>query len=360
MKKGVFWKAYGIVVTCSLVLILAGLGVLWFYLDNYEKSRPEYKVDEIVEKLNKSDIDDLLTYLDIQVTEFENMDSVKEYLKSELSGEWSYTKNRNDSTDEEPCYILIKDGDKVGSISLNKEGKQGIFKMSNYSLASFNTELNKTRTVTIKAPNNAAVFVNGIALSDDYVSSNDEEVVDLEYVVDYIETPTYKSYKLDNIYGDLDVKVVGVSGNELSVEATETEDEKIVAYEYSFDCSEDFINSVDQRVRDYIYEYVDYVINTKQVSKVQSYTLSASNARKLFSNSAVAIAWNGTPKSIDYGEIETSNYQQYTEDCFSVEASVTASVVTNSGDVREYPTTLKIIWVKKSGSWYVVDFKLGR
>lgn len=360
MKKGIFWKVYGIIVAVAIVLIGIGLGVLWVYLDNYEKSRPEYEVEELVEKLNKSDIEDLFSYLDINVTEFENVDTVKETLKQELEGEWSYTKNRTESSEDLLCYNLLKDGENVASVSLRIDGKQGIFKMDKYCIEDFDTSLNETRSVTIKAPNNAVVYVNDIELTDSYVSSNDEQVVDLEYVESYIDIPTYKSYLLEGIYGELSVKVVGVSGNELSVEASETENDKIVAYEYSFECSEDFINSVDQRVRDYIYEYVDYVINTKVVTTVQSYTLSGSNARRLYANSAVAIAWNGTPKSIDYGEITTGNYQQYTEDCFSVEASVTASVVTNSGDVREYPTTLKIIWVKQGGSWYVVDFKLGR
>ena len=358
-KKGVFWKAYGIVVAVLLLVIVAIWIVLWQFLAVYEKSRAEYKVDEIIEFLNNLDIDNLLDYIDFDLSEFENEEDFRKFLASDIEGEWTYSKKIGEYTKDEPVYNLIKDGTKKGVIYLTKEDKKGKFNTSIYKVESIVNLVSEPRTVTIKAPGNASVIVNDVTLSEDYITSNDEEVTDLEYVADYITTPTYTTYTLEGIYGDLNVVAIGgVSGNELSVENTSETEGKVTSYEYTFECSEDFINSVSQRVNDYIYQYVDYVINTKDATTVKNYTLSGSNARRLITNSAVAISWNGTPKSIDYGEFDISNYQQYTDNCFSVEASVTASIVTSSGETREYPTHMKLIWVKSNGIWYVVDFKL--
>ncbi|WP_027436940.1 hypothetical protein [Lachnospira multipara] len=357
--KGVFWKIYLAIVIIVIMCIIAVWGVLWEYLTVYEKSRPESLVQEYVDELNKSDIKNIKKYISVDLTEFETEQNFETVFKNELVGEWSYNKKIGDGSADEPAYYLLKDGKKKGVIRLSKKDKKAAFNMPIYEVASIEGIVDEARTVTIKAPGNATVSVNNIELGDTYVTSNDEAVVDLEYVEDYVEMPTYKTYTLNGIYGNLNVKVVaGVTKEELKAENVVTENDKTVMYEYSFDCSNEFITSVEERVKSYIHEYIDYVLRTQKVDTITSYVLSGSNARKLYANAAAAISWNGTPKSLDYGEAIISNYQQYTEDCFSVEVNVTPKCTTNSGEVREYPTHMKLIWIKKNDVWYVVDFKL--
>lgn len=352
-KRKYFWKIYTICVVISLVIIAGIWGVLWSFLSEFEKNQPNHTMDKIISCLSEGKSEEIIPYVLITQSDLEDEASVNDYLKGYINegAEWTYSKKYGEYSDERPVYQLRKDGQKSGVVYLEKSEEKGRFLADGWNIEKITDICSEQTTYTIIVPSGAVLTVNGKIPDEKYITKKDIPVELLENMTDLFTTPTKVEYTIPGLYNK---PVIRVNGNVLNedIEAKVTDN----CYEYGFESSDDFVNSVNARVKTITQTYCDYVGAANSVKTLTGYFLPYSHGYSLLSNSAEGFKWNFyTDYDVEIKEI--GDYQIYSKDCFSCTASIHMSVKRASLG-RDYDVSITYVFYKKDGNWLVADFIL--
>lgn len=223
-KKGLskFVRFLLIYAAVFLVLIAIGLTFFWRYIAAFEISRPEHTMDELVLTLENGEAANTLNDY-FTVSEFEDKDTVF----NEISGvylegqDFTYRKMPGEYTDSAPVYILRAGTNDVLKVNLAPKGENTAgygFQLWDISAVKLFDKI--TRTLSIEVPPDAAVSVNGRALSEDYITDNHVEYENLsEYESDLSESIYRVLYTVEGIYDEAEVSVVDKNGEEMKNES---------------------------------------------------------------------------------------------------------------------------------------------
>ena len=206
-----------------LVFIAVGLVFFWKYIAAYEISRPENAMDDIVLSLDSASATDTLKTA-FSVSEFENKDKVFEeisgaYLKGQ---DYTFRKMPGEYTDDTPTYIFMSGTTDLFKIDLApKSGETAGFGFQLWEVSAVSLLEGNTRTVTIEAPPDTAVNVNGIAVADSYITDDHVEYEDLTDQEKRFnaDSDAYRVlYTIDGVYDEATVTVTDTQGTELTAE----------------------------------------------------------------------------------------------------------------------------------------------
>lgn len=355
-KIPLFWKIYIIIVTLVLVGFVVVWTMLWSSLKEYEQSRPEYAISNVISQIESQDTDEFIKYVETNETAFEGEavleQAVKDYTKDTFAeGEWTFTKKSGEYTNERPAYQLKKDGKKTDLVVYFTRQQDN--KKKKWVLDGISGLKCMGESYTIVVPENSKVMIDGNILGSEYaVETKDAEV--LSNVAKYIKMPQTTTYIVDSVYCEHSINAKGpVYDNEL--ELISSSDNQ---YVYGFEADKKLISEQESRIIDITKIYSRYVVNYEGFSKLSSYILPGSYAYSYLSKISSTNRWLEVSKEPEFSDMKVFNYQSYTKDCFSCEISFNEKVTYDNGNVQEYPTHIEYIFVKRSGRWYIADMVL--
>lgn len=212
-----------------LVVVAVALVFFWKYIAAYEISRPEHEMDDVVLAMETSEGSSDLAKV-FAVSDFEDKDTVfSDIYSTYIEGQsCTYRKMAGEYTDETPVYVLRAGSIDLFKLSLKPKGENAAgYGFQLWELSTLELLKDNTRTVTILVPPGASVSVNGIAVSDDYITDDHVEYENLteqekRFNADF---DAYRVlYTIDNIYGKVEVSVVDAEGTELVAESDNEND----------------------------------------------------------------------------------------------------------------------------------------
>lgn len=224
---GGFGKAMLVYCIVLIVAVAAALAVFWKYLEAYEFTRPERVMAQFEQMADESYWKTAIeSSFSVTPTEFETKSALVDELCLDLirEGDMSYVKDE-EYTEEAPVYLVSVGGTELCRVYLSPQlGGEAGFGLEYMSidkvelLAGFISP--EPRTLSITAPADATVTVNGITVSGNYLSS---EPVDASYLpeLEPEATELLCRYDISGIYGTVEIGATSASGEVLEAESSD-------------------------------------------------------------------------------------------------------------------------------------------
>lgn len=232
-KRSRFGLAFGIYTVVLFIVLAAACTVLWFYLDAYQSTRPEGTMDEFTQLANEeywsSALEGAFT---VGETPFENRDDLMEELCLSVlrENELVYREDEGYSADN-MVYMVSAGGKDVCRVTIDEVAENGdagfgftYLEVTRVELlASFTAP--EAHSVIITAPVGAAVSINGVELTDEYIDA--EMAVDNAALPDLeanIADRLYTVYSVTGLYAPVEITAVDAEGSALAVEGEVTDE----------------------------------------------------------------------------------------------------------------------------------------
>lgn len=352
---GAFWKFLA-VYSGILVLVIAA-GLIWIYglLDDYEEGMPDVAMTDIInEHFTYDNVEKLIMDNQDEIGRYENISVVISYVQDAIYGkEVTFSRKSGEYTNETPVYMVKSENKNIAKVSLKEERKNGHgFSVWGIDKVIFGEFQNNGNMVTITAPSQAVVTINGRTAEDDIVSERDTAIELLEGVKDYVELPTNTIYKVEGLMAKPEIKaelngVQLVVSEEAGLEGT---------YTISYPGDEQLLTEQSEYIKNINVEYGKYIINKGSLTRLKSYMIG--NAKQYVSDipAVWAFLW-GKTYTYEFKTNEISNFVKYSDDCFSCDVKFDLYVKWNTGD-KTYDTGMTYIFVKQEDKWYLADFAI--
>ncbi len=226
-KYRVFLLAYCLV---FVVLIVSALSVLWTYLSKYEQYNPKVTIESFISESTSEYWAGLLydRYFG-RTTAFEDVNEViaKLDLSDIKSEELTYYKSVREYTEESPTYNVYYKNREFAVVKLKpiEEIYLGLreWKIDSVALTVKDEEANSV-SVGITVPPETVVKVNGVALTDSYITSSRVEYDNIsEFEKGHEGVPYRVKYTVSGLFDMPEIKAFDDNDNELSVDIAEYE-----------------------------------------------------------------------------------------------------------------------------------------
>ena len=226
-KKGRFGLAFGIYTAVLAVILIAACVVLWFYLDAYQATRPEQVMEEFSQLADEKYWADAVEgAFNVNETPFETRDELMDELCMDVlrSNDMVWREDDGYSADN-MVYMVSAGGVDFCRVTIDEasENANAGFGFTYLEvtrvelLASFTAP--QSHSITIVAPSDASVSVNGVALTEEYADSDAEiEVEGLPEIEANIADRLYTVYTVSGLYAPAEVSAVDAEGKMLGVE----------------------------------------------------------------------------------------------------------------------------------------------
>ena len=202
-KKDRFVKVYLICVLCVLLIIAAGLLLLWRRMDVYERSRPARAVEAWIDATDSAGWRTLLSGMGVEDSYLSGLDlaDAEYYKKLELY------------TDETPTFG-VRFGKKTMLVASLKRGEALGFGSNAWEIGSVSLA---DSGFTVYAPVGAAVTVDGAPVPEDSLVQRDAQPLTLGvFEQGRDDIPGLSKYVLNDVFGVERVQVTDAEGNALS------------------------------------------------------------------------------------------------------------------------------------------------
>ena len=226
-RRSGFARALILYTVVLVVAAVAVMAVLWKYLEAYEFTRPENVMSQFEQMADEQYWETAITSsFAVTPSEFETKSQLEDELCLSLlrDGKMTYVKDEV-YTDAAPVYLVSVNGVELCRVyMLPQAGGEAGFGLQYMSinkvelLADFIAP--KARSITITAPVGATVTVNGIAVSESYLS---DAAPDTSYLPELEQNATdlLCCYEIANIYGTVEIAGTAANGDTLVAEKSD-------------------------------------------------------------------------------------------------------------------------------------------
>ena len=225
MKKKVYKKSLLFFTIILSVLGLVFLGYVWNSMVIYERSLVDNYITYLAEsgKLTESINDELFTISKYEKKNAKITDGVKDLLKNE---NLEYKKNKELSNEEIYVYDLKLEDRLIATVSLkciNSYTQMAILKINEWEVSDIKTYFDKgIYNYTVTVPYDYKVYVNSNELDE---ITNTHDVQELERLTKYIEISKSKTFEINNLVYEPEIKIVDENNQKIDYEI---KDNKIV------------------------------------------------------------------------------------------------------------------------------------
>lgn len=339
------------------------------WLGEYESSQPQHTMDSYVANLDSGFYMNLVReyVAQVPVSEYETADSIVESLDlaGTDAGEYTWSKNAVEFTDEKPVYYIHSGNAVIASVALQRVGGTEHFNLPVWqagavkSLIRIATEPQYSLEVTV--PDGASVLVNGVAIPMTDMQTNDMDIVLDDVAKQYAQQPHLLHAALDGLYAVPKVAVYDADGDLLTpIQAPKgTEAQQVYQFEMQAEAEPDgaFVSRVEAMMR----AYIDYVVDENgatwtNLHTLDNYLLRKGSAYQKLHRMAGDLAWNTPYTSRLDRALEVSNVRMYSETLCTVdvhyEYQLTKTVV------NDYVGDIRWTFVKTDSGWYASAFAI--
>lgn len=361
-KKGFSgFKKFLIIYSALLVVVIIVVAiVLNSFLKNYEKNQPTNVASYVVEQFEtpkklKSFLDDNASITN-QNTAILNYEEA--FINAVNGKKISYIEDPSNTTSEVTTYRITADSIPVASISLGK-GDKGAFGLSSWVLTSIDTTsaFNDVKTYSILVPEGSKVIVNDTELSESMISGTGIPEV-LETSREFIsDPPTYSTYNVKVVSDSINVSGTDAQGAALVF--TQTENSFVAGGQ----ASEEFVDSVKDRVEDGLREYALYFIY--EAFDLESYIVDGCELYAFIFGGEFGgesydpiNPWLYNFEYIDdysFSTFEAKDYVKYSDDCFTVDINYKLDITFTDESYSDENQKLDAtwVWVRQGDQWYI-------
>ena len=210
--KNPAWRRF-LIVWALVLLLLGGAGcyLLYQYLGVYEVTRPDPVMDDFIKNTDLSEIIDMAKEnIPFELTEFENpRELYASYTEAiDLSRAVNYRVNSDKSEPEHMVYDLRSGPNLICEIFLEPDGDTPGFNRNYWTVSGVQaaniTDFLPSVTAKIETVSGTELALNGVPLTDSWLSGTPKEIEDLvKYEAEMESPPHFLTYEVGPLYGEI-------------------------------------------------------------------------------------------------------------------------------------------------------------
>lgn len=340
----VFRAVYFSLTGLAVIAIAIGLVIFNNFLADFENTLPEKQADKFISNMDGESSELIIGSTNFITNEFERTDAFKNYYQQFLMGNYSYVKASKDSTEENPVYKIKSGDNEVARITLRQTGEMSQFGFPLYELDNVRCNEPETLSVTVTAPSNATVYVNGLIVGSSYITKSGEPEKHLEYFLGYIDEedkPFTVTYTIEGFLLEPEISVKDADGNEIAA------DEK---GEYTVGgVKEDTVSAI---ALDASTTYSKFIFNdSDKQSVIDCLSADSPMIEAITDYQQVYDTWHS---NYEIKNQTISDTYFYGDDCAYVSVSYDY-IIYADGEETAYPTTNSVYLIMKDGEWRVLQ-----
>lgn len=348
----------------AVVIAVVGFklwGVCENYQTNYDASlaaaNPDLVMDQEISIYNSDNLKNLAPEFVSMVNEYEKEENIQAALDGIISGK-NITYVRDDNfSDRKPRYLIKADEDIIGQVSLVQKSESDSFgfHMCQLDTASFNTDDIEFRSVNIVAPMGAEVYVNGMLLTDAYITEEKEfsSLIAKKAIEKSGEVHGTITYQIDNLLVEPSVEVI-ISGEEYEFEVAMEGDYELYTY-----ANEELVERVTNGVLEGGRLYIKNLNNLVGFGSISPYLVYGSEAYNNISSAQSGIRWAGAPSELEIVEAEIVEIQFYSENYFTAKTHYNVHRVYR-GVTYDEDMDFELLYENVNDHWYISSFALAK
>lgn len=255
-KKPRFWNGYWIV-----AVVLAGITItvviwLWFYIDAFERSRPQTVMDSYLQMVTPERISmmDGVIPAECDLT-LQDEAKVREAIADSVCSV-AFLRDPKNSNADRNCYAIMSSGKRIGMVVLTAE-ETDAFGFAQWRVSEENYDFTYLlgEKISITVPDGYQVYANGILLDDSYVTQRDIHFEQLEPYYERYAAPTMRTYTAGQIVGTPKMMVKDQYGENVDISRTDE-----LQYRYG-NCSQEEIERLEKFALGYVTRYARFSSN---------------------------------------------------------------------------------------------------
>ena len=362
-KFPVFWVCFAAFAAIMAIFWICVIANVKKCLVKYENSQPEYTVEKFIAQFKDGSILDNLDF-EQSGSRFEGEGVYRTKFAQELEGrEITYEKAQTSYDAKEPIYNVYADDELVAKITLKEtSSKPLMFILTQQEWKVENIEAvyeTGDKAITITAPDNYSVFINGVKLDSRELTGNVTQIDALKYAAEYVTVPQLVEYKVDGLLSEPEVTIYNNQGGQVMFE---TEDNgNIVIDTFMTSAIEPELSAtVLQNAKNYSNFFSKDLDGCSNSVAPIAYMFPAdSYYLELAENYRLNDMWMYSAHQAPVFANETvSNYIVYTPELFSVEVYFEKNMVlTLNGEARQDIVNSRYYYAYIDGSWLIVDMQ---
>lgn len=257
-RKWIFPVGLLIYALVFLIALAVGLGWLWDYMADFERSRPHTALNAYMQTLNGEYVadrsDDLIGQIDHNV---QTEAQCRQVLTDALTGDFSWAKKSRESDDTRHVYA-IRCGDRViGTMEMERCGAYaGSFQTWQVTKETFDLSYLVTQPLHITVPEDHPVYANGNLLTKDYITRDKIPYAPFQGLYGEYTLPYMVTYTAGPFLGQAELTVTDPTGNPVFIDA----DTDMTVFLNN--CTAEQVSAVDTHVEGFIQCYVDFLSRT--------------------------------------------------------------------------------------------------
>ncbi len=344
----IFYSVYAVLVIAVIFGILYLLKELNLYLDNYERSLEKYEAEEVFEGLfSPCRFDKLYDMQLIELSEFEDKNDFIKYMEMQYGGKEITYREVSAGLSDNKKYSVAADKIKFAEFTLSKNNNAEAPE-NTWELDSVSTAYQKNESVSVKIFKKSKLYVNGVELSDSYITTDNIETDSCNRVPEGVEGILYREYMVDSLLLAPEIKVINRHGNESTL--VFDEDKQMYVEEITYD---ELTEEIKTLATNAAQTYAKYVTLDATLQNVAKYFDTTSNT---YNNIRISeTRWYTYHIGYEFKDIELKEYYIYDENTFSIRYSCNHYVYRTRNEEFLFPLDLTLYFKNINGNFYVYD-----
>ena len=361
-KFPLFWLCYG--------LFLLAMVLFWVYVIRYvnrclviyQQSQPESVIEELVNRLEKGEASELISFPQAD-NRFEDPYLARNRYLDSLQGRTiTYQKAADHYNAKEPLYYLYLGDTRIGSVTLRETASEPlmfILSVQEWEITNLEPVLETGQNaVTIRVPDTFRVTVNGIPADDRELTGSQWEMEQFQYAGEYTPVPVLVEYQIENLLEMPEIEILDSFGTQIPYTMTHG---LIQVAEFP-------VSPMDSDLEAYVLQ------NAKDYSNFFSRDLEGCRASvepishmfpgdsyylELADNYRKHDMWMySSHHAPEFVNEKVSDYIKYSEDLFSCNVYFEKNMVlVSTGAHRTDITDTTFYYAKIEGDWVIVDMQ---
>ena len=361
-----------------LVLTVILCAVLWKNLAGYQRDydvakaagEPELAMQENMYLFTAQNIGALVESEQPEIlSRFETIEQYKDFYTDFLEGRTvGYEKDEKLYNDARPVYDVYaydvagtgsEAGELLAIVSFKAAGEKDSFGFNKWEIKdiAISENLYDYHDVYVKVMDDMDVYINGIKADErEYITGGviDNAIAAKAYELTGVSF-NYKVYYAGEMVSEPQLQVIDAAGNDVTADYVQ-EDNDLKSYETT--ASTDFIDSVQDRAKNFCETYVYHIYRKASVDSVASMMEGGSEAARLLYNAQSTLAWAWVPDTVEILDENYDEFMYYNENYFSCRSTINIRK-SDANTTEDEEFVCEWLFKKVNGEWLVTYFILG-
>lgn len=212
-SRHIFWQVFGLFCCIATGMTIAFLLYVWVTISEYENARPEIVVEKMISEWNAGVGYDVISYPQFKPSEFTSDEVVKQQYQDILqTAPLTYKFAKDDFVTGQKQYYIYADEEIIGKLSLAIQSSQqrlGFLQINHMKAVNMEPVLDiLTWDYDICMLSDQKLLLNGIEVSDSYITGETKEIDQLKYLYEYVELPYEVTYHIDGLYEKPKIQII--------------------------------------------------------------------------------------------------------------------------------------------------------